>query len=310
MIFRSTFPLALTAFFCMTPAKTSNAQVTAELTDITLAVITPSARRIAALEIPIHQTVAPSPDGSFLAALQTRPDPVLWIVPTDGGEPFAFRKTWATYYPRWAPSGNRIGFIAAIGPTRIWTVEVDPASGRPIDPPRMLIRTNANAFAFSPDGDRIALVTSRSTAAGRSEIQIVDWESRKFRVLLREDGAIYRLDWAADGESIYYGIIPNDSTGPVTHRIVRANAKSGATSRVLDVGEFLGLSLDGSQLAYRPAGDELADADLVELASTDGEVSMRLVIPAGPAPRWSAGPDSFLQTRIVGDTTEIWEISF
>ena len=310
MIPRSTVLLALTALVCITAANTSNAQVTEELTDSTLAVITPSERRIAAFDIPIHQTVAPSPDGSFLAALQTRPDPVLWIVPTDGGESFAFRKTWATYYPRWAPSGNRIGFISAIGPTRIWTVEVDPESGRPIDPPRMLIRTNANAFAFSPEGDRIALVASRSTAAGRSEIHIVDWESRKFRVLLREDGAIYRLDWAPDGESIYYGIIPNDSTGPVTHRIGRADARSGTTSKVLDVGEFLGLSPDGSQLAYRPVGSELAEDDLVELASPEGEVLVRLVIPAGPAPRWSAGPASFYQTRIVGDTTEIWELSF
>jgi len=310
MILRSGVPLVLTALLCMTPATISHAQAIEELADSALAVVTPSELQVAALDIPIHQTVAPSPDGRFFAALQTRPDPVLWIVPTDGGEPFALRKAWATYYPRWAPSGNRIGFIAAIGPTRIWTVEVDPESGRPIDPPRMLIRTNTNAFAFSPDGDRIALVDSRSTAAGRSEIHIVDWESRKFRVLLRGDGAIYRLDWSPDGESIYYGIIPNDSTGPVNHRIVRANTKSGATSLVLDVGDFLGLSLDGSQLAYRPVGDGTADANIVELASTDGEVSMRLAIPAGPAPRWSAGPGSFFQTRIVGDTTEIWEISF
>jgi hypothetical protein len=287
-----------------------NAQATAVTTDSTPAVITPRERRIAAFDIPIHQTVAPSPDGRFFAALQTRPDPVLWIVPTDGGEPFAFRKQWATYYPRWAPSGNRVGFIAAIGPTRIWTVEVDQESGRAIDPPRMLIRTNANAFAFSPDGNRIALVEARSTAAGASEIHIVDWESRRYRVLLRDDGAIYRLDWAADGESVYYGIIPNDSIGPVHHRIVKASAKSGAKSKVLDVVEFIGLSLDGSHLAYRPIGDELAGADIVELASTDGAISLRLAMPTEPAPRWSADPGSFFQARIVGDTTEIWQISF
>jgi len=309
MIHRTFFSLAFTACFCIAPAN-SLAQATAEPTDSTVSVIAPRERRIAIFDIPIHQTVAPSPDGRFFAALQTRPDPVIWIVPTDDSEPFAFRKQWATYYPRWAPSGDRIGFIAAIGPTRIWTVEVDPETGRAVDPPRMLIRTAANAFAFSPDGGRIALIEARSTAAGRSEIHIVDWESRRFRVLLREDGAIYRLDWAPDGEALYYGMIPNDSIGPVKHRIVRADVRSGATSKVMDTGEFLGLSLDGAHLAYCPAAEELAYNDVVELASTEGEVVLQLAMPTGPAPRWSAGPGSFYQTRIVGDTTEIWEISF
>ncbi len=309
MTLRKAFPLLLAALSPVTAARSSLAQLAAESNDTTLAAVKPRVRRISTFDITIHPTVAPSPDGRFFAAAQSRPDPILWIVPTDGGEPFAFRKTWAAFYPRWAPSGNRIGFIAAIGPTRIWTVEVDPESGRPIDPPRMLIRTNAAAFTFSPDGNRIALVPSRSTAAGRSEIHIVEWESRKFRVLLKENGAIYRLEWAPDGEFIYYGIIPNDSLGPVTHRIVRADARSGKTLKVLDVGEFLGLSLDGERLAYRPAGTDPVNTGIVELASTAGEVSSRLLIP-GPAPRWSAGPGSFYQTRFVGDNTEIWDISF
>jgi Tol biopolymer transport system component len=234
----------------------------------------------------------------------------LWIVPTDGGEPFAFRKTWATYNPRWAPSGNRIGFIAAIGPPRIWTVEVDPESGRPIDPPRMLIRTNANAFAFSPDGERIALVSSRATAAGRSEIHIVDWESRRSRVLLRESGTIYWLDWAPDAESIYYGVIPTDSSGEATHRVVRAHARTGSSENVLEVEEFLGLSSDGARLAYRPAGEQHADHSVVELATTAGEILVQLLMPARPTARWGAGLGSLFQTRVAGMKTEIWEFSY
>jgi Tol biopolymer transport system component len=71
-----------------------------------------------------------------------------------------------------------------------------------------LIRTAANAFAFSPDGDRVALVASHSTAAGVSEIRIVTWETRAERLLLRENGLIYRLDWSPDGQFLYYGVSP------------------------------------------------------------------------------------------------------
>ncbi|MEE9132268.1 MAG: hypothetical protein V3U13_01785 [Gemmatimonadota bacterium] len=285
-----------------------NAQSLDEPANTALPVLEPAARQVAKLNVPIHPTVAASPDGRFFAALQTRPDPILWIVPTDGGEPFAFRKRWAIYRPRWAPSGNRIGFIAAIGPPRIWTVEVDPESGRPIDPPRMLIRTNANAFAFSPDGERVALVSSRSTAAGASEIHIVDWESRRYRVLPRESGMVYWLDWSPDGKSIYYGVTPSESTEDTAHRVVRADVVSGATETVLRVGEFLGLSADGTQLLYRPAEPDPAGTEVLELATAGGEPLMRLVIPAGPTPRWGADPTSLLQIRAEGAGSAVLQI--
>ena len=303
-------PLAPCALLLLACAVTLRAQVPTKPADTTIEELRPTPRQVAELDFPAHPSISASPNGRFLAALQTRPDPVLWIVPTDGGEPFAFRKTWATYSPRWAPSGNRIGFIAAIGPPRIWTVEVDPESGRPIDPPRMLIRTNANAFAFSPDGERIALVSSRATAAGRSEIHIVEWESRRSRVLLRESGTIYWLDWAPDAESIYYGVIPTDSPGDATHRVVRAHVRTGSSENVLEVEEFLGLSSDGARLAYRPAGEQHADHAVVELATTAGEILVQLLMPARPTARWGAGLGSLFQTRVAGMKTEIWEFSY
>lgn len=284
-----------------------SAQTPVEPVDIAPVVFRPTPRRFAELDVPLDPGVAPSPDGRFFAALQTRPDPVLWIVPADGGEPFAFRKMWAAYKPRWAPSGNRVGFIAAIGPPRIWTVEVDPASGEPVDPPRLLYRTAANAFAFAPDGERIAFVPRSTTAAGASEIHIVEWESRRVRRLLREDGMIYRLDWSPDGAFIYYGLVPN-APGDSTHRVVRARVGHGSTQTVLRVQEFFGLSPDGWTLLYRPADAGESQRDVLELALTGGEPLVRIALPDGATPTWGPSAASLVQARASEAGDEIWEI--
>jgi hypothetical protein len=276
--------------------------------DTTTLTLVPEPRLVAKLAVPIHPTAAPSPDGRLYAVLQTRPDPILWIVPGDGGAPFAFRKMWAAYKPRWSPSGGRIGFIAAVGPPRIWTVEVDPASGRPIDPPRLLIRTAANAFAFSPNGERIALVPSRSTAAGASEIRIVHWESRKARTLLREDGVIYRVDWAPDGATLYYGLAPSAPSADSAHRVRRVRVAGGAPQTVRRTGEFLGLSPDGDYLLYRPAA-ALEGENVVEIARVDGGTIARVVLePGTQTVGWAAAAGALLQVRPAGNGYEIRQL--
>jgi Tol biopolymer transport system component len=283
------------------------AQTPVEPANVAPLTFRPTPRRFAKLDVPLHPSVAPSPDGRFFAALQTRPDPVLWIVPTDGAEPFALRKMWAAYKPRWSPSGNRIGFIAAVGPPRIWTVEMNPASGRPMDPPRLLYRTGANAFALAPEGERVAFVPRRTTAAGASEIHIVEWESRRVRRLLREDGMIYRLDWSPDGAFIYYGLAPN-APADSTHRVVRARLSNGSAQTVLHVQEFLGLAPDGSTLLYRPADLDESQRDILELALASGEALVRIAVPAGATPTWGATAASLVQIRASEAGDEIWEI--
>jgi hypothetical protein len=306
---RTTLVVAL--ILAAAPASRLAGQSSDGAADGALPTLVAPARALVALDVPIDRDVAPSPNGEFIAVLQTRPDPVLWFVPTDGSPPFPLRKMWAAYRPRWSPSGARIGFIAAIGPPRVWTVEIDPETGRPIDPPRLLIRTPANAFAFSPDGERIALVSSRSTAAGASTIQLVDWETRRVRTLRREDGAVYRIDWSPDGAFLYYGLVPAEG-GPA-HRIVRARVADGAAVAVLAVGEFLGLSPDGAYLMYRPAGPNpcglvYGACQIVELATAAGEPVVRLALPAGAAPRWGARSSTLLQVRPGPTGDAIWAI--
>ncbi len=296
---------AIAALICAPGALAQTVAASADTAAVR--VITPTARMVAALAVPIDPNVAPAPNGRFFAALQTRPDPVIWIVPADGGEAFSFRRSWAAFQPRWSPSGNRIGFIAGVGPPRIWTVEVDSASGRAIDPPRLLFRTPANAYAFAPDGQRIAMVTARSTAAGASEIRIVDWESRNSRMLFRARGAIYRLDWSGDGY-IYYGLLP-DAREPGMPHIVRRIALRGGTPETLyRGGEFLGLSPDGAYLLRRAAGESV-DPGQFEVAGADGTPLLRLNLPSGSsAPRWAASFRALIQARAAGAGHGIWEV--
>ena len=89
---------AFAAALTLTVAGQLSAQVLTA--DSTPEVVSPQPQRIAEIDAPIHPTVAPSPDGRMFAAIQTRPAPVLWIVPADGGEPFAFREMWAAYARR------------------------------------------------------------------------------------------------------------------------------------------------------------------------------------------------------------------
>jgi hypothetical protein len=253
----------------------------------------PEPVKLAAIGVPIHPEVAPSPDGRHIAVLQTRPAPVLWIVPADGGEPFAYREMWAAYNPRWSPSGDRIGFIAGIGPPRIWTIDVDPASGRPMAPPRLLYRAAANVYAFAPDGERIAFVSRRSTAAGASEIYVIEWKTRRVRFVLRESGMIYRLDWV--GEHLYYGVAPAASDS--AHRVVRAPVGGGRRETLLRVREFLGLSPDGLALLYRVDDLEAIRRNALEIANADGAPLGRIVVPRGSTPTWAASSVALLQVQ-------------
>jgi hypothetical protein len=304
--------LALAATLCLVLPGESRSQASAQggtAADSTVPVLRPEPLPVAGIEVPIDPTVAPSPDGRFVAVLQTRPRPLIWIVPTDGAKPFAYRKTWSATKLRWARSGNRIGFIADGGPPRIWTIEVDPATGRAMDPPRMLYRDAVNAYAFSPDGERIAYVPRHTTAAGASAIHIVEWESRKVRVLLREDGVIYHLDWSPDGESIYYGLAPTSPGEGPAHRVRRATVRGGRATTVLSAGEFLGLSADGFYLLLRPAGWSQEDGNIVELAGANGRRLMRIEVAPGPAPRWGAlGPGAIVQVLPAEEGFAIWAI--
>ena len=78
----------LTTLLCLL-LQTDAAAQTDGAPDSSVYIYRPEPVVIAGIDVPIHPAVAPSPDGRFFAVLQTRPDPILWIVPTDTGAPFS-----------------------------------------------------------------------------------------------------------------------------------------------------------------------------------------------------------------------------
>lgn len=278
---------------------------------------TTTSRKVAALGVALDPSATPSPDGRFIAALQTRPQPILWIVPAEAGEPFAFREMWAAYKPRWSPSGDRLGFVAAVGPPRVWTIEIDPESGHPTDPPRLLIRTFAHDFAFSPDGERIALVAQRASAAGASQIDVVVWDSRASRTLLREGGVIHRVDWSPDGRWIYYGLYTG-ADGEGAFRVMRVPA-AGGRPEIVARGEFLGQSTDEGYLLLRPeepTGDRQDTATVAKAeespATPEGAVNVEgptaTASPADGGPPMEAEKARLLLHITDSDGSPLWRL--
>ncbi len=152
-------------------------------------------------------------------------------------------------------------------------------------------------------------MASRSTAAGASEIHLVDWASRRYHVLLRETGMIYRLDWAPDGDFIYYGLLPEEAEAESAHRVVRAAVRDGARTTVRVTGEFLGLSPDGARLLYRPREKRDTQRDVVETAPlADGFPARLTLLPGTAEPYWSASSKSLLTVRAKAEGDEVWEV--
>ncbi len=128
-------------------------------------------------------------------------------------------------------------------------------------------------------------------------------------MLLREDGTIDWLDWAPDGEHIYYGTTPNSPGRPGGRTLVRARLPGGARQRLAEVGEFLGLSLDGTRLLYRPLPDKQASRRVLQLSDVDAKPLSRWAAPQGSAPQWGADTTSLLQVRPAGSGNVIVELT-
>jgi Tol biopolymer transport system component/predicted Ser/Thr protein kinase len=102
-----------------------------------------------------------SPDGAWVAyyrIIEGRRD--IWIVPAEGGEVVRVTDDSAPdYQPAWSPDGSGVAFICEReGETRVWLEPME--SGKPKGAPHPLTPSDVqvSAFAFSPDGEQIAVV--------------------------------------------------------------------------------------------------------------------------------------------------------
>jgi len=126
----------------------------------------------------------------------------IWMVPTDGGEPFRFIDgTEADIQPAWSPDGTHLAFLSN-RPGQSLTVWLAPVSGgRAVGPAVELTRGPSTHLSpvWSPDGRRIAFVR---WAGSKVSVYLVPADGGEETRLVEAPGA-ERIRWIAKPDELF-----------------------------------------------------------------------------------------------------------
>ncbi|HET7036958.1 MAG TPA: S9 family peptidase [Thermomicrobiaceae bacterium] len=148
-----------------------------------------------------------SPDGRWIAVVRSNAagGSDIWLVATDGSgdERRLVGDAWESRSPSFSPNGRTVAFISGeAGSLDVWTVPFDGGEPRrltagtnPLDEPRWAPR-------WSPDGQWIAYVSSRSGERNNDDVWVVSADGTRHRQLTT--GLMVNTDpaWSPDGESL------------------------------------------------------------------------------------------------------------
>ncbi len=147
----------------------------------------------------------------------------------------------------WSPAGDRLAFYRGqAGPTKsefyIWTVGLDPLTGKETDEPRRVSLTWGSDPFFSPDGRSIAFAALRADAQWTIGIIPAAGGPERFLTSGVFFGSPYT--WSPDGEWIYFGTRPSGPKG--SEGVARERSHGGSPQTVGSIeGSYLGLSPEG-----------------------------------------------------------------
>ncbi|MFH1763825.1 MAG: hypothetical protein ABIF09_06505, partial [Gemmatimonadota bacterium] len=249
--------------------------------------------RADALAILDDRSVAVSPDGRWIAWPGIREGvSEIWVASTTGTEPIRVSGSGHDYNdnPVWFPDSRRLAFrsgSASFGPF-IYSVDLDPQTGRPVDPPRQVSIEPLPQYGFtvSPDGNRIAYVAPREE--GRKALRVVPANGGTARTIWETEDPLWWPSWSSDGESVYV------ITGtPGELRVVRRLPVEGGPGEVAaqwEDGLLYALSPDGRYVSRSVTAS--SGETLWELATIEGRGLARFKLPENMAPAgfWPGQP--------------------
>ena len=135
----------------------------------------------------------------------------------------------------WSPRGDRLAFIREgekPDVTHIWTVPVDPNTGKIRGAGRRVSDRAGDEPAFSHDGRQIAFAMDSDREPHGQDLGIVATAGGPARSLYQSTGGIGSISWTPDGKSIFF---ETDLKGG--HSLLRIAAAGGTADVVQTDGE-------------------------------------------------------------------------
>lgn len=282
-----------------------------------------------------------SPDGKWIAYTvssvdmkENAADADIWLVATSGGS--AVRLTTSKKndnQPRWSPDGKRLAFISA-REERPQIFLISPFGG---EGERLTeSKTGVQSFQWSPDGRQIAYVAQQELTPEEekkqkdrddavvvdqnfrySRLWIIDIQSKKASVLVKNDYVVSDPQWSLDGSNIAYTATPTpraDDGGLTDIYIV--DVKAGKQRKLLEndgSDTAPRWSPDSRRIAFLSSNDKigiLAPLKLMMISSEGGtpsQVASNFLYQPGPA-TWSADERTLYFNSTVRTTSQMFSV--
>jgi Tol biopolymer transport system component len=243
-----------------------------------------------------------SPDGNYVYFRQSMASSTgafnLLRAPVLGGTPELIAKD-VDSNPTFAPDGKKVAYVRAndpeLGKWRIIEANADGSDEKALQivPGQVLIRS----IAWSPDGQRIALLRLTPSAQSLSAIDVFDFAAGRIDPLLTfQDKALSYIAWSRDGRWLFCAYLSRGPHLSVNTQIGAFSYPEGKFRAITDdAASYLSLSLsaDGKTLATVQTQGESE----IDLLPTKG-APVPLVLPGiprqQPIPSFDWAPDGDL----------------
>ena len=249
------------------------------------------------MEQPANDRVlAWAPDGRMLFSSDRTGSNAVWALPMAGGaprgKPDLLRADVGQIQPLGLTRNGSLYYGLNVGMSDIYTVEVDPVTGRALSAPVPVKRRSiggAESPDWSPDGKHLVFVTWRGSSAPEVRaLTILATETGESREIQSPLVYVFRPLWFPDGKAILVEGWDRDGR----RGLFRVDPQSGEARPVVlseadQLVAFATFTPDRKKLIYHRGGPEPDRASFVERVLSTGEEKP---ITRQDAGGWPSGP--------------------